>query len=201
MKFRKREIRIGILGGTFDPVHNAHLKLARAAHRVLKLDQLIFVPANISPFKRNQRVASARDRLKMLKIALKNFPWARISDVEMKRKGISYSIRTMRYFRKKLGKEARLFIVLGADAFETFPKWKDAKKILQLAQIAMAARPGFMGKLFELSYIPIPMKKMAISSSEIRKRLSTSETGSRYVEEVPVPPAVLRYILKKEIYS
>ena len=200
MKSVQKQLRIGILGGTFDPIHKGHLELARAAKKFLKLDKVYFVPAKISPFKKHQRITSASLRLKMVRLATKGISWAEVSDVELKRTGVSYSINTVRFFQKKFCGGACLYIVMGADAFNSFPKWREAKEIIRSAKIAVAGRPGAERILSSWPYIGIPMKKIPLSSTNLRNQLKRSPSGlSRSVaQSIPIPVNVLKNLLKKK---
>ena len=132
--------RIGILGGTFDPIHGGHLALARAAIRRLKLDRVLFVPARLSPLK-DSRPTPAKHRLAMLRLALKGMRKAKIETLELKRPGRSYKVDTLKALKRKYP-HAELFLILGRDAARDLPRWKRPAEICRLATVAIFPRPG-----------------------------------------------------------
>ena len=113
--------RIGIFGGTFDPIHNGHLAMAQIAHEKLSLDQVIFVPSYLPPHKSSPNLAPAAQRLRMVRIAIRGNPHFRVSDFEVKKAGRSYTIDTLHHFKKKL-KNSKLLFILGGDAYEILEK-------------------------------------------------------------------------------
>ena len=187
--------RIGILGGTFDPVHIGHLILAQEAYIRLHLEKVVFVPAAMPPHKDPKSVTPASHRLRMVELAVAGDPRFEVSDVELKRSGRSYTIDTLRYM-KSLWPEARLFLLIGADNLRELPTWKEYEALFRLSRIVVAHRPGAEpgGELMDrVQFLPIPM--VAISASEIRKRVSKGEPV-RYL----VPPEVERYIEEQGLY-
>ncbi|MFA4991849.1 MAG: nicotinate-nucleotide adenylyltransferase [Candidatus Omnitrophota bacterium] len=135
--------RIGILGGTFDPVHNGHLHLAKKACDKLRLSKVIFVPSYLPPHKKGAKVTPARHRCNMLRLAIKGNEKFRVSDMEIKRKGRSYTVDTLRSLRKKFGAAAELFFITGSDSLKELNKWKDLEKILSLCSFVIVERPRF----------------------------------------------------------
>src|SRR5262245_10708221 len=131
-------MRVGVFGGTFDPVHVGHLAIANAALEELALDRLLFVPAHRSPLKQGDPIASARDRVAMLEASIAGEPRFRVSRVELDREGPSYTVDTL----EQLGGEGDLFLVVGSDAYADLARWKDPDRIRALATIVVAARPG-----------------------------------------------------------
>ncbi|MBI2915525.1 MAG: nicotinate (nicotinamide) nucleotide adenylyltransferase [Elusimicrobia bacterium] len=167
------ERRIGIFGGSFDPLHRGHLALAAGALRELDLDQIYFVPARSSPLKPHGPVLAASQRLKEIRSALKPFPRFKVSDCEIERQGPSYSFQTVLSFRRKFPSSA-LFLLMGSDTLKDFKKWKNWREILSQCQLGVARRAGneenlrnlrkeLKGKIHWLkSRIP------SVSSTEIR---------------------------------
>lgn len=198
MKKRKKELRVGIFGGLFDPIHLGHLKLAQSAHRSLKLDRVILVPAYISPFKRKQRGASATHRLKMVRLATKKFSWIKISQFELRRKRVSFSIDAIKHFYKMFTKGTHIFLLMGQDAFCSLRRWKEHKEILKLINIAVAKRSTQKGSIPSLFHFKIPMQEISISSTEIRRQLSTGQYNQ--VKNC-LPREVYQYIKKERLYA
>ena len=189
-----------IFGGTFDPPHIGHLLIAQTVFESENFERLIFVPANISPAKKNGDSSSPNERSKMLEIALINNPNFEISDLEIKREGISYTIDTIREFVDdlKLDKED-LFFLMGSDTLKSFHTWKDPEEILNLCNIIVAIRPGFTPSdipqwvLDSVRFANIP--RFEVSSTNIRRRWREDKT-IRYM----VTKEVWEYIDEKDLY-
>jgi len=187
--------RIGILGGSFNPIHLGHLILAEQAKEQLRLDKVIFVPARQSPHKRKKTLACASDRYQMLKLAIKSHTSFEVSNTELKRDGISYSVETVRQFRKKFSK-AKLYFIVGSDFLKQFSAWKDVKELSRLCKFVIAERPKYSARKLPESMQPIQMRPLEISSTDIRRRIR-SKKSIRYL----VPEPVRIYIAKKKLYS
>jgi nicotinate-nucleotide adenylyltransferase len=201
---RDGERQIGVFGGTFDPVHNGHLHIARAIREALGLDQIIWVPAGRPPHKSGQIVSSDRDRLAMLKLALAGSPVDEISRVEIDRAGPSYTTDTLALLSDRL-KPARLVFLMGEDSLRDLPTWHDPDLIVQLAEIAVAGRPGVDVDLEAVfKSLPaargrihvIPVRELAISSSEIRDSAAAGLPLGNLV-----PAAVAEYIKANALYG
>ena len=193
----KTPMRIGILGGTFDPIHKGHLALARAAVKQLKLDRLIFVPAFRHPLETKEKItmASPRARLEMIRLATKDEPKFEVSDCELKRKGISYTVETLRAFRAQYPKPHELFFITGGDWGKSLNQWKDIDTIFSLAHFVVAKRPGFdtknlPSKVELLDFIPLD-----ISSTEVRNRLKKGMPVG-----LLIPTSLGDYIQKQNLY-
>ena len=164
-----------IFGGTFDPPHIGHLLIAQTVFESENFERLIFVPANISPAKKNGDSSPPEERSKMLEIALINNPNFEISDLEINREGISYTVDTIREFVDKLKLDKKdLFFLMGSDTLKSFHTWKDPEKILNLCNIIVAIRPGFTPSdipqwvLDSVRFANIP--RFEVSSTNIRRR-------------------------------
>ncbi|MFH1777894.1 MAG: nicotinate-nucleotide adenylyltransferase [Candidatus Omnitrophota bacterium] len=186
-------MRIGILGGTFNPIHFGHLNLADESRRVLKLDKVIFVPAKTPPHKKNIIVA-AKHRFKMVELAIKNIKWCEISAVELERRGKSYSVETIKIFRQIYSKE-KLYFITGADSIKELNTWKEISKIFKLCKFVVATRPGFIIKNIPKYIKVIKIKPLDIAAKDIRKLLRQKKSVSNYV-----PENVRRYITMKQLY-
>jgi len=188
--------RVGIFGGSFDPVHLGHLLVARAAREEMQLDRLIFVPANRSPFKRAAPPAPDALRLRMLRLALAGVEWSCVSEVELKRGGVSYSVDTVR----TLGREfpgAQLFLLIGEDNLESLSSWREAGTLLKLVEFLVIPRPGAAparelpgATLHRLTGWPIHL-----SSSRIRQRVRDGLPVDHLV-----PPGVADVIRHNRLY-
>jgi len=190
--------RIAIFGGTFNPVHFGHLVAAQAVKDRLRLDRVIFVPAFLPPHKKETVLASATDRLNMVKLAIGDNPHFTCSDVEFKRKGKSYSIDTAIFFRKKFPKSTALYFIIGADELVQLHTWKDIDQLLHLVTFVAVNRPGFIppAKIKDLKHIKVEMPAVDISSSLIRNFVAKGR-DIRYLTH----PKVVEYIKKRSLYK
>ncbi len=185
-------MKIGILGGSFNPVHHGHLVLATRVAEALRLDRVLFVPAAIQPLKRRDTLAPARHRWAMLKAALRGNPKFRACDLEIRRGGVSYTVDTLREIGRRA--KASLYLILGADALELLPRWREAAEVRRLASLVVAARSGLRVRP-GMPNIVIGMPLLEISGTEIRRRVRKG-LSIRYL----VPDAVERYIRQKGLY-
>ena len=170
-------MKIGIFGGSFDPVHQEHVRLAEEAVKSLGLDKLFIVPACQPPHKRSKRLTSAAHRLKMCKNAFASLPQAVVSDYEIACGGTSYTYLTCRYFKEQFP-DAELFWLVGTDMLRDFPTWKHPSKILETVKLAVCARAEKEGWLevekrrffekFGCDFAVVPYNGKAVSSTEIR---------------------------------
>lgn len=134
-------MRIGLYGGSFDPVHRGHLLVAQAAHEEMNLDQIVFIPAARSPFKPDRQLSPDAVRLQMLRLALVGRNYCEVDSQELSRGGISYTIDTVKdYVRRFPG--AELFYLIGADHVEQLPKWRDAAQLAVMVTFLVIPRPG-----------------------------------------------------------
>lgn len=137
-------MRIGVMGGTFDPIHLGHLRAAEEIHWAFQLDRIIFVPAARPPHKKEEEVqASALQRYEMVSLATAYTSHFSVSPIELNRPGRSYSVETVREFRRLYGEENTVYFIMGVDAFRHIATWKDAGELLSLAQVIVTARPGW----------------------------------------------------------
>lgn len=195
------EQRIGLFGGTFDPVHNGHLIIAETIRDRCKLDKIFFIPANIHPLKDNQTIQSARHRLKMLRLAVADNPHFAVSDFELNRPEVSYSIDTVRHFRTQFPPPAHaLFFLLGADNVNQFHRWKSPDELVQLCRFIAFRRPGFRVAAEARPYLPhfefVDAPLLEISATTIREQVKQG-FSIRYL----VPPTVENYIHAKALYT
>ena len=137
-----RALRVGVMGGTFDPIHRAHVAAGVAARDELALDVVLFMPAGIPSFKRARHLASPSERLAMVRLALAGHARCLASDFELVRQGVTYTSETLRRLARTCPAPAELFFVMGADSLETLPLWHEAAEVVRLATIVVARRPG-----------------------------------------------------------
>lgn len=189
--------RIGIMGGTFDPIHNGHLVAASEVAWVYDLDEVIFVPTGRPAFKLGKNVTNAEDRYLMTVIATASNPKFTVSRVDIDRPGVTYTIDTLRDIRA-LNPDAELFFITGADAVAEILKWKEARSMFGLAHFVAVTRPGYtspehMRVQVEVDTLEIPA--LAISSTDVRHRVSLGEPVWYLV-----PDGVVQYIAKHGLY-
>ncbi|MDE2027141.1 MAG: nicotinate-nucleotide adenylyltransferase [Candidatus Omnitrophica bacterium] len=188
--------RIGVLGGSFDPIHFGHLLMAQSALEALKLDMVLFVPAYCSPFKAGRTPPDASKRLVMVEEAIKGNKAFKVYDGELRRKQISYTIDTLKELKEKYP-QSQLFLLLGADNLKTFHRWKEPQGILKLAKLVILNRPGFDKESPKRwPHVKVNMPAVDISSSDLRQRLKTSKS-IWYL----TPKAVIRYIKRYHLYG
>jgi nicotinate-nucleotide adenylyltransferase len=135
-------MRLGLLGGTFNPIHNGHLAIARQTREALALDRILFIPTSDPPHKLPQSLAPAKDRYEMVRLAIGSDPLLAVSDVELRRSGTSYSIDTVRQLQQEYGPQTELFFLIGLDAFLEFPSWHEPNTLLTLCSFIVISRPG-----------------------------------------------------------
>ncbi|MBP9854553.1 MAG: nicotinate-nucleotide adenylyltransferase [Candidatus Omnitrophica bacterium] len=186
--------QIGLLGGTFNPIHNGHLALAQTALEGLKLDKVIFVPAKVPVHKEAGVLISATKRFKMVELAIKGYKQFEISDVEIKRDGKSYSIDTAIHFRGVFP-TAKLYFIIGSDSCSRLHTWKEIDELDQLLTFVCINRAGVKPKGNHKNCLFLEMPELDISSSDIRKRIS-----KRLPVGYMLPDAVNLYIQKNKIY-
>lgn len=187
--------RIGILGGTFDPPHNGHIAIARAALKELGLDKILFIPAKIPPHKTKQHITSPEHRLNMLRLATSQINGFEVSDIEIKRSGPSFTVDTLEQLHAA-DPGAKLILIVGADNVTEIEGWYEPETIAGLASIAAAPRGDFplMGK-FADRIIFFSMPPTDISSSDIRNKVNAGRPINGLV-----PPDVADYIIKHGLY-
>ena len=186
--------KIGLLGGTFDPIHIGHLLMARAALEMLGLDQVIFIPSCVPPHKKAPTLFSAKDRLKMVRLATKENPQFDVSDFEIKKGGKSYSVDTVRHFRELYPAPAKLYFIVGGDTINQIHTWKDVDQIKKMCTFVSVNRPGYPRGLARFKYHAVTMHGIDMSSTEIRKRLELGKS-IQYL----VPESVLGYIREHKL--
>ncbi len=198
--------KIGIMGGTFDPIHIAHLRLAETAYEDFQLDQIIFVPSADPPHKQGNKITSYARRADMVKAAIENNPHFICSDIERMRKGYSYTSETLEWFHREMPGNSYYFIV-GADSLFYMDDWHDPERIFQLSIVLAATRGDvspaqleekirFLTEKFQARIYPLKYANLDISSHMIR-RLAKENRSIRYY----VPDQVAKYIYANQLYQ
>jgi len=187
-------MRIGIMGGTFDPIHLGHLRAAEEIYWAFGLDRIIFVPAARPPHKEEVVAASAMHRYEMVSLATVFTPYFTVSPIELQREGKSYSVETVREFQRLSGPDTNLYFVVGVDAFLEMSEWREAKELLTLARVIVTARPGW--RLDEVEHLLAPEQRRLLGHPTFRY-LKVSEVDPERVEEAPA----LRQVLLVEVVS
>ncbi|HNS54357.1 MAG: nicotinate-nucleotide adenylyltransferase [Syntrophobacterales bacterium] len=136
-------MRWGLMGGTFDPIHLAHLRCAQEILEDCNLDKIVFIPSATPPLKHGPGITPYEHRERMVRLAVEGNPDFAFSDVENRRRGRSYTVDTIGYFRKTFGKELEIFFILGQDAFDDIRRWKDWRRLLTLCHFIVLSRPGW----------------------------------------------------------
>lgn len=191
--------RIGIMGGTFDPIHMGHLIVAQEVLHQCQLDQMLVMPSGEPPHKQYVDMASAEDRAEMVRLAIADHPKLVLSRFELQRPGKSYTVNTLRDLRKELNTQVALFLVIGADNAVDMRSWCNPEGVLEMAQVVVVARPGFdAGRVDgalkqKMTFVQTPL--LEISSTEIRRRIKKN-LSIRYW----VPDAVGHYISTHNLY-
>lgn len=195
-------MRIGILGGTFDPPHNGHMALAEAAKAALELDEVIWIPAFQNPLKIKGKAAPAKHRMEMVKLAIADRTDMAVSDSEISRRGQSYAVETLSELQ--FLNAADYWFIVGADSLKTLPDWRQPERLMRLCRIAAAVRPP-VNAVEALLLLPphfreridlVEMKPIEVSSSEIRDKITKGQSITPWVSK-----AVIKYIEENKLYK
>lgn len=197
--------RLGMLGGTFDPIHYGHLIAAQSAAEELSLDQVLFVPCGIPPHKDMATVAPAAERHALTRLATADNPLFQVSTVELDRPGPSYTVHTLAQLTDHYPDD-RLFVVVGLDSFAGVAGWYESERLFQLAEFVVVSRPGYNGTLLDQTLADLApwqrervqalsIPSLDISSTELRERVRRGRS-IRYL----VPESVRNYIEENRLY-
>lgn len=202
-------MRIGLFGGTFDPPHHGHLLAASDAFEALALDRLVWIPAAQQPLKQGTETASATDRLAMVRLAVGEDPRFTVDSIEIERAGLSYTVDTVEAFTGRYPGD-ELVLLLGEDVLATFAKWREPRRIVSLARVAIMHRAVNGGAVEKAAVVgairavtgddlPAPVvldtRRVDLSSTEIRERARGGRSLHGYV-----PDAVARYVREHALY-
>jgi len=198
-------MKVGIMGGTFDPIHLAHLIIAEEARYKLGLDRVVFIPANHPWMKSDHEIASTDHRLAMVKLAIDANHSFDVSSIELERSGPTYTVDTLEQLWKELGYAASMYLLVGWDSLRDMPKWKAPLRISKMATIVTFPRPGYEKPDITSLEADIPNLSerlvmldepfIGISSTAVRRKIAAGES-IRYL----VPEAVRQYIVDNRLY-
>ena len=206
MQFEKMR-KLGILGGSFDPVHNGHIGLAVDARNQLGLDEVLLIPAKLQPFKLDKNMVSGEQRLEMIKLAVDDKPGLTPCDYELQQEQISYTYKTLKAISEMEGSDTEVYFLTGTDSFLQIDRWKNADEMLRTYNFVVGSRPGykddelrerieFLKKEYNTNVIKVDNNQLNISSTDIRHKLESGEGLSGLVPEV-----VERYIIEHGLYK
>lgn len=196
--------RVGIFGGTFDPIHMGHLIVAETIMDEFHLDKVVFIPAAVPPHKLDKQISPAKHRYMMTMLATCSNPRFQVSDMEMHRQGPSYSRDTLAQLIEEHGSDTEFYFIVGADSVENLHTWNRIDELLTMCHFIGASRPGCMPDMEKIAHRFGPLAEkihcletpeLEISSTEIRHRVGQKRT-IRYI----VPEAVEQYIYKEKLY-
>lgn len=200
-----RKKKLGIMGGTFNPIHNGHLLLAEMARDELKLDQVLFMPSGNSYMKDSASIVSKKDRIQMTALAISDNPYFKLSLLETERQGATYTCDTLTELRE-LMPEHDLYFILGADSLFSIDRWKNPEMIMQNCVLTASVREGSLKDIeekaedlkerFRARIHLLPERNIDISSTEIRRRLKEGRSV-KYM----LPDQVLHYIRENNLYQ
>ena len=198
-------MKIGIMGGTFDPIHFGHLATAEAVREIFTLDEIIFIPAARPPHKLGKNVTDEKHRLAMTILATRSNKFFRVSDMELKRTGLSYTLDTVNELHKTFGDSAEIFFIIGADSLADLPKWHAARELVNKCHFIATTRQGvdidfsavenFFGSAAVEHIHRVTTPRLEISSTDLREKVRLGRS-IKYL----VPKAVEEYILREGLY-
>jgi len=190
--------RVGLFGGSFDPVHNAHLALARTALEQLELDELRWIPVGV-PWQKSRRLAGAADREAMVRLAIEGEPRFVVDRSELRRRGVSFTLDTVRELAAA-GPANERVLIIGQDQYASLHTWRDWRELLGLVTLAIANRPGALPtvdpQVAQAAHQAVLLPMMDISSTEVRRRVAAGQSIAGLV-----PEPVARYIERHRLYS
>ena len=199
-------MKIGILGGTFDPIHLGHLATAESIREMFQLDEVLFIPAARPPHKSEKKVTPEVHRVMMTHLAIQSNKYFQVSLMEIMRDGLSYTLDTVEELQKKFGSETELFFIIGSDSMADLPTWYQSKKLVEECHFISAIRPGvaadlnavqkFFGEVGMKNIHQVVTPGIEISSTEIREKIRQGHS-IKYL----VPEVVEEYIIKENLYK
>lgn len=204
---RDKMSKIGIMGGTFDPIHYGHLVTAEGVRAEFNLDYVMFVPAGNPPHKKGYKITDPQHRYLMTVLATVTNPFFEVSRIEIERQGFSYTVDTIKELKKRFPTDTELYFITGADAVLEILTWKEVDRLLAMCKFVAATRPGYeipelnkkiaeIEKTYSHKIFLVEVPAMAISSTDIRRRVSEGRP-IKYL----LPESVEYYILKNNLYK
>lgn len=204
-KLNVTNINTGVLGGTFNPIHNGHIAIAEAARIALNLDEIYFIPTGQPQLKDNDVLLATEHRVQMINVAISEKPFYKLSTIEVERAGPSYTVDTLSELRRQLSSEHELFFILGWDSLAQLPHWKDPDLLIQMCKLVVVSRPGYpLPDIASMEdtvpgitgrVIILDRPHIDISSSDIRERIAR---GLNVKHLLPEP--VEEYIRENSLY-
>ena len=192
--------KLGLFGGTFDPIHVGHLIIAEWVYQALELDRVVFIPAGDPPHKNAAEVTPAKDRLAMVKLSIAEDSRFECSEYEVNKRGKSYTVETLQWFREQYGPGVQLYWIIGSDSLLDLPNWYQSHRLPELCQLVVYPRPGFPPEAavepFRSAALILDTPEFEFSSTTIRERIARGLTV-RYL----LHPEVMRYIRLNGIYG
>ena len=198
--------RIGIMGGTFDPVHNGHLLLGKQAYEEYGLDEIWYMPSHIPPHKKDRKITESEDRIAMLKLALQDLPYCVVSEFEMKREGNTYTAQTLELLQQEYP-DFQFYFIIGADSLFQIETWYHPEKVMALTTLMVSGREyenaqctfeeqiAYLTEKYGAKILPLHNEEVDIASAEIRKRISEGKDISQII-----PSEVASYIQVHGLY-
>ena len=198
-------MKTGILGGTFDPVHNAHLMIAGESLQRLELDEVLFVPTSNTPLKEDTVITPVEHRVRMVELAIADNPVFRLSRIEIDRAGISYTVDTLAEIKQSAGNDSELYFIIGLDSLKTLPRWKRPGRIIEMCRLVTVLRPGYdVPDIDELEKSIPGITVRLIIIHDLAPDISATDIRRRVAAGLPindfVPGPVEQYILKNGLY-
>ena len=196
---------IGVLGGTFDPIHNGHLAVAEEARIQLNLAEVLYVVAGQPWLKPDSPVAAAEHRVKMVRLALAAKPYFRVSTTEIERAGPTYTVDTMAELKAQFGARNKLFFILGWDSLAEFPRWKEPSRLIKICRLVAVPRPGSSCPDLQALEAAVPgLSQRLIFLNKPQIDISATAIRSRVAQGLPIdhliPKAVDEYIKRHKLY-
>ena len=187
-------MKIGIYGGSFNPIHFGHIKIATYVLEKFNLDNVLIIPVG-TPSHRENNLVPGDYRLKMCQLAFKNYKNIEISDIEIKNDSISYTIDTLKKIQKLYGKENEFFEIIGEDSADYFSQWKDYKKILEKSKVVVLKRKGYKSLLQDKNLIYLDSPLFNVSSTLVRENLKNGKDINEFL-----PKEVVEFIKENKLY-
>ncbi len=198
-------MKTGIIGGTFDPVHNGHMMIAGEAMKRLDLDEVLFIPTSQTPLKEDNAVTPVEHRVAMIELALAANPAFRLSTIEIDRAGISYTVDTIDALKKSPGDDCELYFIVGLDNLKTLPRWKEPDRLVKMCRLVAVRRPGYeIPDIEELEKDVPGLSESLVIIDEMAPDISATDIRNRIAAGLPVdtlvPAPVEKYIRRTGLY-